>query len=117
MDMSQELFWTLNPTTLKPYVEAYKLKKEREDAEMWRMGIYVLSAVRTGVENVLAGRKAKAEYLAEPLMQTAQQEAIAENMSEDEQAKQVEMFFMKLDVLAANSRLEKKIKNKESDNG
>ena len=41
---------------------------------MWFMGQYVFSAVATAIENNLAGRKAKSEYLKKPVMQMAEEE-------------------------------------------
>lgn len=43
---------------------------------MWRMGLYVQSAVSTAVEHNLAGKKAKSEYIKKPFLHEDKEEII-----------------------------------------
>lgn len=55
-------------STPKRIAEIYRLSDERRDIELWRMGIYVHSAVATVIDSVLAGKKSKAEYIKKPIL-------------------------------------------------
>lgn len=43
------LFWTLNPSKIKPFIRAFELKEKRKSSEMdtlaWDIGSYVLQAL------------------------------------------------------------------------
>lgn len=56
------------PADLEPYEKAHKLQMIEQDSQMHKMGIYVLSAVSTAIERNFAGKKAKSEYIKEPLL-------------------------------------------------
>lgn len=63
----------MNPRIYKLHVVAYNEKKKRDikeqDEMVWSaVGNYVLSAVTVAVEKCLAGKKAKASYIKEPLL-------------------------------------------------
>ena len=40
-----DLFWTLTPKSLSPFVKAFRLKQEYEDAQAWRLGGYIKMAI------------------------------------------------------------------------
>lgn len=40
-----ELFWTLNPKSLQPFVKAFTLKQKHEDVLAWKYGAYVRMAI------------------------------------------------------------------------
>lgn len=40
-----ELFWVLNPKSLKPFVKAFNLQTKHEDMIAWQSGIYIRMAV------------------------------------------------------------------------
>lgn len=63
------LFFHLTPIKLKAFYKAFKIKIENRDAEMWRNGQYTLSATLTAIDHCLNGKKAKTEYIKEPLLQ------------------------------------------------
>lgn len=56
------------PADLEPYSKAYKLQMQQQDSQLYTMGIYALSAVKVAIEHCLAGKKAKSEYIKEPLL-------------------------------------------------
>ena len=113
LDMSEDLFWTLNPKRLHPYIEADKIRQENRDAEMWRMGMYVQNAVAVAIDKVLNGRKSVLEYMDKPILMKYQESQGEVELTEDEQMKQVEALFLSLETLSTNSRLGKKHKESE----
>lgn len=113
LGISEELFWTLNPKRLHPYLEAEKLIQEKRDAEMWRMGMYVYNAVRTAVDNVLNGRKSQAKYMDKPLLEQYKEAHQEVELTEEDEMKQVEAFFLSLETLSTNAKLAKQAKESE----
>lgn len=45
MGVDYELFWTLNPNSLTPFVKAFELKQKYEDVISWREGLYIRMAI------------------------------------------------------------------------
>ena len=113
LDMSEDLFWTLNPKRLHPYIEADKMKQEKRDTEMWRMGMYVQNAVAVAVDKVLNGRKSVLEYMDKPILTKYKESQGEVELTEDEKERQVEALFLSLETLSTNSKLGKKHKESE----
>lgn len=113
LGISEELFWTLNPKRLHPYLEAEKLIQEKRDAEMWRMGMYVYNAVQAAVDNVINGRKSQAKYMDKPLLEQYKEAKQEVELTEDEKMRQVEALFMSLETLSTNSKLARQQKESE----
>lgn len=40
-----DLFWTLNPKTLQPFIKAFKLQQDNINAQAWLNGLYVRLAI------------------------------------------------------------------------
>lgn len=40
-----DLFWTLNPKSLAPFVKAFKLKQQYDDMVSWQSGSYIKMAI------------------------------------------------------------------------
>ena len=40
-----DLFWVLNPKSLQPFVKAFSLKQQYDDAVAWNIGRYVQQAI------------------------------------------------------------------------
>lgn len=95
-----ETFWSLNPRKLKPFEEAYKLREQKKDEEMWRMGMYVCNAVAVAVEHNLAGNKAQSEYYKKPLL-------VMQKEENDENIKRlkVQQVFTQLEIMRINDEL------------
>lgn len=57
--VSYGLFWKLNPNTLRPFEEAYRMKAEREikqrasdiDITAWSIGMYVRTAIISALDS------------------------------------------------------------------
>ena len=113
LGISEELFWTLSPSRLYPYLEADKRKQEKRDLEMWRMGFYVQNAVAVAIDKVLNGRKSTLEYMDKPLLAQVKESQQEVELSEDEKMRQVEALFMSLQTISTNSKLAKQQKESE----
>lgn len=46
-----DLFWTLNPESLTPFVKAFSLKRQREDSQNWELGLYIRMAIGSSLDN------------------------------------------------------------------
>ena len=113
LGISEELFWTLSPSRLYPYLEADKRKQEKRDLEMWRMGFYVQNAVAVAIDKVLNGSKSTLEYMDKPLLAQVKESQQEVELSEDEKMRQVEALFMSLQTISTNSKLAKQQKESE----
>lgn len=49
MGVSYDLFWSLTPFKLKPFIKAYELRQRDRDREMWLQGAYVYKAIESFV--------------------------------------------------------------------
>ena len=103
MGVSEEKFWDSTPEELKPYIKAHEIKQKAKDSDMWQMGIYVLSAVQTAVQNSLFGRKSKAEYIKEPLSNKVQKREKV--LTEQDKKNEREKLLMTLQLMQANFEL------------
>jgi len=73
--MTYDQFWNDDVELVKYYREAYKMKQERMNEELWLQGLYIYKAVETVVYNGWCrGKSDKAEtYLDKPIPITEQQ--------------------------------------------
>lgn len=77
------------PKELRPYEIAHKQKIKEMDNLMWTwFGNYALSAVTVAVEHNLAGKKAKSQYIKEPILS----KAITESEMTEEQKYKRELW-------------------------
>lgn len=44
-----DLFWTLNPKSLKPFTKAFDLKQKYDDTMAWTNGLYVRMAIASSL--------------------------------------------------------------------
>lgn len=58
------------PAELEPYNKAHVMEQRECDEQLWSMGIYVESAVRTAIDRSFNGKKATTKYIKEPILQT-----------------------------------------------
>ena len=93
--MSYDEYWYGEPSRCKYYREAYKLKKEALDEQLWLQGLYVYHAIAaiTPVMNPFAKKGTKPlPYLKSPMTQTTEYKEInGENeISEEEKQRRIE---------------------------
>lgn len=66
--VSWEEFWNLNPHIANLLLIGHRERMRMQDEQMWLMGQYVLNAVSVAIEHGFAGKKAKSEYIKEPML-------------------------------------------------
>ena len=106
----------MNPHIIKLHIKGEEEKMLRIDYINWLNGIYTQSAVGVAVEHCLNCRKAKSEYIKNPILQEAEEQRQIETgeLSEEEKIKQTEQSFMKLRIMGANYNLVNKQGDKVS---
>lgn len=91
MGVDYELFWTLNPKSLSPFVKAFELKQKYHDFMAWNMGNYILEAIASSMSK-------NAKYPSKPHSEKSKDVA----MTSDEIKERV-----RLRAIAINSRFGK----------
>lgn len=109
--MTYDFFMHHPPKVFPSFYKAYRLMEKKRDEEAWRMGIYNQNAVAVAVEHCLAGRKAQSKYFEKPMLMQAEisKRAEAEQLTEEEKMKQVELLFMRLEIQGFNHKREKEM--------
>lgn len=92
--------------TFNAYREAHDSQKKVRDSEMWVMGMYVLSAVTTSIDNCFNGKKATSQYAKYPFSQQKERE-------EEDLKLQREAFLAGLMAMKSNFELSNNGNNKE----
>lgn len=64
MGVDYELFWTLNPKSLTPFIKAFVLKQKQADRLAWQSGMYIRMAIASNF-----GKQAK--YPTHPFLEDA----------------------------------------------
>ena len=63
--MSADEYWHGSPELTRAYREAYKIRKEERNWELWLQGLYFCHAVNVALSNSF-DKNSKAEYMREP---------------------------------------------------
>jgi len=87
------IFWTLNPKTLSPFIKAFHLREELEDSHAWQLGAYIRMAITSSM-----GKNSK--YPKAPLLSKSKSKSKVKEKSEAEDFK--ERFSKHVELL--NSR-------------
>ncbi len=108
-----DLFWHLTPNKLRAFYMSYKQKRKIDDEKMWLMGQYIMLALDATVCNnsFWKGQNGTpSNYPKEPLMQNIEQQnkENAPILTEEEKRRQTEQLFMRLKIMGANHKLNKK---------
>lgn len=97
-----EMFMRLNPKKCEPFVRAYEMILEQQDAMLHRQGRYVCDALLCTVGNMFSGRNAKKhEYPKKPY-------GINNKLSKKEIEKQRRLVMATLQAMKTNHDLQKK---------
>lgn len=99
------MFWTLNPTKIKPYVKADEMKREHErellNITAFVNGIYVRDALFCTVGNMFS--KKKFEYPSEPYDLWNKTKKVEDvELTEEDKIRQTEQLFAMLNVRKDN---------------
>lgn len=106
--ISEELFWSLNPRRLKPYIKAEQIRMEKSNRMLYYQGIYVRDALLSTVGNMFSKGKPM-EYPSEPYRITPR----SEEEEEQEKIRQTKELFARLKVMQDNFEISKKSKGGE----
>ena len=69
-----DLFWTLNPRSLQPFVKAFELKQKYDDSVAWQQGVYIQLAIASVLNK-------SAKYPTKPMMaKTVERDMTAEEI-------------------------------------
>lgn len=101
LGVSEERFWNGTPNDLKPFDEAYNIRKKVEDSNNWMSGYYIMNGVMVALDKALSGRKSKAKYFDKPLLSQEVQKA-DEDLTEDEIVAQRKALLARLQIMQAN---------------
>lgn len=69
----EDIDWSC-PADLEPYAQAQRYEMMQKDSLMHIMGMYNMSAVSVAIDRGFSGRKARTEYIKEPLLQKSIEE-------------------------------------------
>lgn len=83
MGMSEELFWTMNPTKIKPYVEAERKKDIKHDYWNWMLGAYVKSSIASALDK-------HNKYSDKPYLEKAEDERVIDGSELSEAEQEIE---------------------------
>lgn len=65
--MSSAEYWSGDPSLVRYYRKAYKIRQDEINNNAWLQGLYIYDAVSTAVHNALRGKNSKArEYAKQP---------------------------------------------------
>lgn len=94
--MSREEYWNGNdPAVLREYIEADKLRQERQNGEAWLQGVYIYEALTTALSNAFSKKGTPPKRYAEkPYDLGIREKTEAEKQREiEEQRKKAYLYF------------------------
>lgn len=56
LGIDYNLFWTLNPSKLKPFLKAKEMQQKEKNHELWLQGAYFNEAISIAIGNALRGK-------------------------------------------------------------
>ena len=95
--VSEERFMDGCPADLRPYIDAYKMRQNMQDEQMWIMGNYVREAVSVSIENCFA-KHPKAKYYDKPILRKKS----CKKLKKADRKKGQEELMMKLKLMQDN---------------
>ena len=81
--VSENLFWTLNPTKMKPYIESKRKKDIERDYFNWLLGAYIKSSILSALDK-------RNKYPEKPYLEKAEDERIIDGSDLSEEEKEIE---------------------------
>lgn len=96
MGVDYDLFWTLTPKSLTPFIKAFNLKREIADQDAWQHGVYIQMAIASVMDS-------KAEYPREPYSTKKAKKL----KPEDKVAKLKEIMMERMAIVNSNLEREK----------
>jgi len=84
-------YWHGSPELTQAYREAFKVRKEERNWELWLQGLYFCHAVSVALSNAFE-KNSKAEYMSEPLNIFPPTEPTEEEIEEQQRQEAEELF-------------------------
>lgn len=97
----EERIFEGTPNDLKPFMDAYKLKQEMRDEEMWMQGQYMLMAI-SHVVSRMGEKGKKINYPDNPLLREHSEKMSEEITSELQIENERKKFLMSLQLMQIN---------------
>ena len=93
--MSSTEYWSGDPSLVRYFRKAYKLKQEEFNNNAWLQGMYIFDAVSTALHNALRGKNTKArEYAKQPYEFENREKTEQEKAKEVQVAKEEALTWM-----------------------
>lgn len=107
LGVTKEEFFDSTPKELNCYILAEEMLQKRRDAERWQMGMYNMSAFSVSLGKALSGRKSKAKYMEEPMLEkaAAKKKEDDENLTEEQIENERDKLLANLMTMQANFEL------------
>lgn len=90
-----DLFWTLNPKSLSPFIKAFTMKEEYDDSFAWRLGAYIKLAVVSSLGN-------EAKYPEKPFMQAPVKRDMTPDEIKEKMMRSAEIINSRLETKGVN---------------
>jgi hypothetical protein len=108
------LFWHLTPNKLRSFMIAFEQQREYQDAQLWYMGQYVVSALNATVMNVFRKENAEKQTYIEKPIQHKSEVSESKQLTEEEIIRQTQALFAQLEVKSINEKRQKRLAEKNS---
>jgi hypothetical protein len=93
--MSSAEYWTGDPSLVRYFRKAYKIKQEETNNNAWLQGMYIYDAVSTALHNALRGKNTQArEYAKQPYNFENKEKSIQEKAKEVEMEQEKALAWM-----------------------
>lgn len=83
LGVTEDVFWTLNPTKIKPYIEAKRKREIDRDYSNWMLGAYIKSSIASALDK-------HNKYPDKPYMEKAEEERIIDGSQLSEAEQEIE---------------------------
>ena len=99
--MPEERVFDGTPNDLKPFEEAYHLRQEQKDEEMWIQGQYTLSALMHAMSR-LSPKGKKVNYPDKPMLREQAEKRREDHITENEKKNERDNLLMTLQLMQIN---------------
>lgn len=84
-----DLFWSLNPKSLKPFIRAFVLKQQYDDTIAWQQGFYNRNAIVSAMNK-------SAKYPTRPIFTTENKQEVKTDIIKERFLRHAKMMNIKL---------------------
>lgn len=105
MGMSYDEYWHGSAERTRAYRDAFELRTQQSNQQMWLQGVYMIHALNATVGNMLSSKSTKITYPDEPLPLTKK-----DKLRQDEKARQKRFIAMKESMMRYAEQHNEKMK-------